>query len=294
MRSLNGGRRRQRKLDTSSSPPSSDWPSDGLPLSDLIPIPNQPSSDAVRAAWWWIDRWRKSTAFLCMSLEEQGLYRNLLDAVWIFPDHVIPDLPRVLLQASGATAEEWARSGPNVLAAGMQRVDGGWTNNTALEVIGQGEEISKARSEAGRRGAASRWHTDGKPDGKGHGKPDSKTIAPSPSPSPSPDTGTDSGKKTREAHPRPGRRCPPDFTLTTERSDYAIKEGLSIGQLNREFAKFTDCEFRTPHHDWDATWRNWVRRAIDDQRKGRANGRSTSHANQEAVRAFLDEVKDDL
>jgi uncharacterized protein YdaU (DUF1376 family) len=133
----------------------------------------------MRAAWWWIDRWRKSTAYICMNAEEQGLYRNLLDAIWLFPDHIIPE--DALMNAGGATPSEWERSGPKVLKW-MQKVEGGWTNETALEVIQSGDRIHQARSDSGRKGAEKRWQADG----KGHGKPPSNDMPPSPSPSPSP------------------------------------------------------------------------------------------------------------
>jgi hypothetical protein len=89
----------------------------------------------MRAAWWWIDRWRKSTAFTDMTAEEQGLYRNLLDEIWNRENGVIPDDPRILARASGDEGA-WQRSGEKVLRW-MRHVPGGWTNDTALEIIGQ-------------------------------------------------------------------------------------------------------------------------------------------------------------
>lgn len=89
----------------------------------------------MRAAWWWIDRWRNSTAYTDMTAEEQGLYRNLLDEVWMRPDHVIPDDQRVLARISG-DHEAWKRSGRKVLQW-MKKVPNGWTHIVALEVIKQ-------------------------------------------------------------------------------------------------------------------------------------------------------------
>ena len=65
----------------------------------------------MRAAWWWIDRWRQSTAFTDMTAEEQGLYRNLLDEVWLREDCIIPDDPRILARVSG-DPEAWGRCRP--------------------------------------------------------------------------------------------------------------------------------------------------------------------------------------
>jgi len=147
----------------------------------------------MRGAWWWIDRWRKSSAFICMTLEQQGLYRNLLDVIWLFDGKAIPDEEKALISASGGDARAWAEHGATVLKW-MRRVEGGWTNDTATEIMTEARRLSKIRAEAGAKGARSRWQTDGKVDSKRYskpnGKPDSKHHsnggAPSPSPSPSP------------------------------------------------------------------------------------------------------------
>jgi uncharacterized protein YdaU (DUF1376 family) len=131
----------------------------------------------MRAAWWWIDRWRKSTAYIVMSLEQQGIYRNLLDALWLFEDHIIPDNPKVLVAASGGDIEAWTRSGPEVLKW-MQRKGGGWTNATALEVI----EKSEARARAGAQGAAQRL-ANAQAKAQANGKQNASYPSPSPSPS---------------------------------------------------------------------------------------------------------------
>jgi hypothetical protein len=70
-------------------------------------------------------------------------------------------------------------------------------------------------------------------------------------------------------------RLPPDFELTPERRAIAEAEKADP---DREFAQFTDHFRAAPgvkgrKNDWDATWRNWCRRAPDF--KPRANG---SHA----------------
>jgi uncharacterized protein YdaU (DUF1376 family) len=130
----------------------------------------------MRAAWWWIDRWRQSTAYTDMTAEEQGLYRNLLDEVWLREDCVIPDDPRILARVSG-DPEAWERCGEKVLAW-MKKVPSGWTHVTALEVIGQ-----SIRRAANQKRYRDKHHnaTDNAPDNAGdngkHNKPDS----PSPS-----------------------------------------------------------------------------------------------------------------
>lgn len=92
----------------------------------------------MRGALWWIDRWRQSQAFTDMTAEEQGLYRNLCDELWLREDHVIPDDARILARVSG-DPEAWARCGKKVLKW-MRKTGSGWTNDTALEVIEQSKK----------------------------------------------------------------------------------------------------------------------------------------------------------
>lgn len=133
----------------------------------------------MHAAWWWIDRWRQSTAFTDMSAEEQGLFRNLLDEIWLRPDHIIPDDPRTLAKASGDT-EAWGRLGVRVLKW-MVRVDGGWTNETALEVIDQSRRRAQKQKDYRNRRQQGGNET-GNAQGNAAGN---KPGSPSPSPSPS-------------------------------------------------------------------------------------------------------------
>lgn len=81
----------------------------------------------MRAAWWWIDRWRKSTAYTDMTLAEQGAYRNLLDELWT-RDGLLPNDERILGRASGDPVE-WPAVRDKVMAHFILS-DGGWRNET--------------------------------------------------------------------------------------------------------------------------------------------------------------------
>lgn len=86
----------------------------------------------MNALWWWIDRWRKSTAFTDMTLAEQGAYRNLIDEAQL-RGGAIPDNELTLEKACGRE-KEWRK----VRAAVMARftlTDNGWRNETLDSVI---------------------------------------------------------------------------------------------------------------------------------------------------------------
>ncbi len=71
------------------------------------------------------------------------------------------------------------------------------------------------------------------------------------------------------AKPKNSRRAPADFELTQERKQVGFDQGLVLHEVQHEFAKFMDCEFKPPgHSDWDATLRNWFRKAGEDKHGG--------------------------
>lgn len=94
----------------------------------------------MRAAWWWIDRWRTSSAYANLTMAEQGAYRNLLDELWL-RDGLLPDDDRLLERASGA-GSEWAKLRENVLDH-FTPADGGYRHATHDAV--QAESQAKAK-----------------------------------------------------------------------------------------------------------------------------------------------------
>lgn len=88
----------------------------------------------------------------------------------VVPRHVIATLVRA--RKPELLAKELVEAIPLGKSAGLfEAIDGGWKIHD-FEDFGpqQREELSDARAEAGRRGAAKRWQTDGKRDGKPDGK----------------------------------------------------------------------------------------------------------------------------
>ena len=96
----------------------------------------------MRAAWWWIDRWRTSSAFASLSMAEQGAYRNLLDELWL-RDGFLPDDDRTLERASGA-GSEWPKLRDKVLDH-FAPVPGGYRHTTHDEV--QAESKKRANKQ---------------------------------------------------------------------------------------------------------------------------------------------------
>lgn len=115
----------------------------------------------MRGVFWWVDRWRNSAAYVDMTAEEQALFRNLNDEVWLREDHVIPESS--LARASGFP-DLWPRLGERVLKF-MKKVDGGWTIDDSLQVIRE----SEFRAERQRRYRNSKRNADRNADRNGRG-----------------------------------------------------------------------------------------------------------------------------
>jgi uncharacterized protein YdaU (DUF1376 family) len=93
--------------------------------------------------WWWIDRWRKSRAYMDLNLEEQGAYRNLLDEARLraADGTGIPDDDRILAKACG-DATRWKKLRKHVLAHFTLEADG-WHNATLEEIVGESDRRSR-------------------------------------------------------------------------------------------------------------------------------------------------------
>lgn len=102
--------------------------------------------------WWWIDRWRKSTAYTDMTLEQQGAYRNLIDEATL-RGGALPNDENVLARACG-DARHWKR----VRAAVMSKFalkDGVWRNETLDAVLVESKRrADKQRDYRNRHGNA--------------------------------------------------------------------------------------------------------------------------------------------
>jgi len=81
-----------------------------------------------------------------------------------------------------------------------------------------------------------------------------------------------------EPKPKRGTRLPADF-IPSEKSRRTILDESPALDLRREHSRFVDYWTAAPGQrgvklDWNATWRNWMRKAADSQNRGR-NGAPT-------------------
>lgn len=163
----------------------------------------------MNALWWWIDRWRKSTAFTEMTLAQQGAYRNLLDEATL-RGGALPNDERTLSKASG-DMRAWPKL-RGVVMARFQLQEDGWHNETLDSVLRQSERRRKnqanyrARSDNGADNVADNGGGNGTGNEHDNGA-DNKPASPDPdlSNNTPPNPPASQGGRSRRRKPTPSR-----------------------------------------------------------------------------------------
>jgi hypothetical protein len=149
-------------------------------------------------------------------------------------------------------------------ASGQDQVDDG---RNAAKVRRYKERHRQTPKDTGRHRATLPDTADTYSDSDSDSDSDKNKIKTPPAIAGTPPDGNASRKRSATA-----TRLPADFELTEQRRAIATTENLDP---EREFAKFADywrasSGATARKHDWDATWRNWCRKAQD--MKPRSNG----------------------
>lgn len=196
-----------------------------------------------------------------LTTEEHGAYLLLMMEAWRRPDCNLPDDDRLLARLSGLSVERWAEV-RNIIMAFWQR-DGRrktWTQKRLVK-----ERVFVAQKSSSQRDkAVKRWKETKKDDATAlpNGCPDD---APTPTP-------TLIKEETNVSSKKRGSRLPDDWRLPRDLGDWAVSEGMAETEVRRQAAMFADYWRSVPASrgvklDWAGTWRNWVRKALDDMPK---------------------------
>jgi uncharacterized protein YdaU (DUF1376 family) len=111
------------------------------------------------------------------------------------------------------------------------------------------------------------------------------------------DTDTEVLEREAKASPKNGARLSPDWFLPASWGQWALDEGGSQDLIRSEADKFKDywigvAGAKARKADWEATWRNWIRKAIADKAPkftaitGGQNGKPATKS-QQRMDAFL-------
>jgi uncharacterized protein YdaU (DUF1376 family) len=104
---------------------------------------------------WYVDRWMSSTARVQMSLEERGLYRELLDHY--YKHGSLPSDAISLMRVSGSTKREFNRAW-TVVGKWFEERDGRLMHKAAQNIRVVVLDMLDKNSERSRKAAKTRWH----------------------------------------------------------------------------------------------------------------------------------------
>jgi|DEB3_MinimDraft_2_1074329.scaffolds.fasta_scaffold01387_6 uncharacterized protein YdaU (DUF1376 family) len=235
-----------------------------------------------------------------LSVIEHGAYLLLIGHYW--RKGALPDDDERLARIARCTPAEWRRVRPAV--AGFFTVaDGTWTHGRIEREWERAANITAKRAAAGRASAEQRkgqqkTQQTGNTCSTHVGEVLQQNARPSPSPShshPSDERESASPLAPPPAPPKAkGTRLPSDWELPPDWRTWATDELLPLGcGLGPTLAWVDRAALRFRDHwlaktgkdgakaDWQATWRNWVRRDIDEGRVPRGTEPAEPAANRE-------------
>jgi uncharacterized protein YdaU (DUF1376 family) len=214
------------------------------------------------------DAWIADTSHL--TRPERGLYMDLLILIWRSPECRVPnDMAWI---ARRLRVDETELPVLKSVVAEFLISTGNWLTQKRLK---REWSYTFEKRKKNIESAKSRWHK-GKEVSEGSAKNGSvgnaTAMPPHPHPHPHP-------HKEREANasPKKGSRLSPDWQMPSDWIAWAVAEGMAEPAAQREAARFKDYWLGKPGKDgvkldWNATWRNWARKALDDVRpKASAN-----------------------
>jgi uncharacterized protein YdaU (DUF1376 family) len=258
-------------------------------------------SDAHKHNEWmplYVGHYLRDTARL--TRDQHGAYLLLLFAYWTNGGAIAADDAQLAATAR-ATRSEWRKLKP-VIAPYFQERDGLWFNRRAERELTRARSFVEKKSRAGKAGAGMRWQTDADANGKHDGKRMADGMA-KPWQTDAPIQEQEQEKERTDSLPGGGDPIPegpmrplPDDFPDQEARHWAEQHWLGKGRvdlctlMDEEIAKFRDFNISQYKFsaDWQATWRSWVRNAMNFAKAPRNGAAAPSTGGQPKIISILD------
>lgn len=226
---------------------------------------------------------------LGLTLEEKGAYSLCLDLIYD-RQGPIPDDDRWLSGVCGVSVRKWRALRNRLIEVGKLVVrEGGLSNVRAEKEIENALKTSRKRVESGAKGGRVRAENE-------RISKENNDIEQAPlklARANIPDTRVEERKKPSVSKENSGTRLPADWVLPSEWEGWARLEGHHDPPGEAE--RFRDYWHGVPGQrgrkaDWFATWRNWIRKSVDEQKpRGSNGGLSRTEAALVGIAAAVDE-----
>lgn len=218
-----------------------------------------------------------------LTTRQHGAYLLLIMAYWRNAGP-LPSDDRRLAAICRLHQSEWAED-RDTLAEFFETESELWHHKRIdIEMANALENVQKA-SDKGKAGAAKRWQRDAT--GNATGMPQAMPEqCPGNASSPSPSTTTNVVVVSAKALPATknrGSRLSKEWALPKDWGNWALQKGLSRDKVITEAEKFRNYWIAKSGRnatklDWEATWQNWVIKAIEDTGTGKTFYEKTKEA----------------
>lgn len=211
------------------------------------------------------DAWIADTTHLDRA--ERGLYMDLIILMWRSPSCRVPNEIDWIARKIRASDDE-VKTLEGIIEEFCSK-DGNWLFQKRLQKEWN-YTFSKRRKNSD--SAKSRWSKENYASERNAGD-GCERNAPSPSPSPSKERETNVSPKNAK-----GSRIPADWQLPNDWSQWAVEQGLDGATIRLEADRFKDYWLSVAGQkgvklDWSATWRNWMRKRIEERAPSKVPGR---------------------
>jgi len=237
----------------------------------------------------FVDDYEAATAHLTM--EEDGAYMRLLRLCWRTPGCSIPDDDAWIMRRMRVDADTFSRVVAPLIDEFFERKQGRIFQKRQRKEYDYVTRLVHKRKIAGKRGGEAKARKmQQKAPNKATDLPEQKSsnaLAPTPTPTPS-------KKRDTNVSPKKGSRLPEDWRLPKDWGQWAVDQGMDELAVRREAEKFRDWWIAQPGQkavkvDWQATWRNWIRKALDDRPKRRATVQQGGRRGEMTALGFIPE-----
>lgn len=204
-----------------------------------------------------------------LTLAEDGAYNRLLRICWMTPSCTIPDDEAWIMRRLRVDKETFDGVVRLVLDEFFTVENGRLSNAKLTRVFVASNEAHEKRKNAGSKGGKAKSLK------TNNSKPSNAVAMPKqPEPEPEPEP----IKREAKASPKKGSRIPGDWVLPSSFGVWAVENGMNELAVRREADRFKDYWLSVAGQkgvkcDWFATWRNWVRKSLEDQPKPRGTPR---------------------
>jgi len=187
-----------------------------------------------------------------MSFELKAAYRLVLDVIYMRGGQ-LPDDPRYIAGILGCSVRAWNKYRLALIEAGKLTIKEGVISNSRAD-----KELETLRSFQEKQS-------------ENRSRPNkNKGLESPPSNHTEPDT-EEEKKEPKGSSEKKASRLPEEWALPKAWGEWAVKEGMDAATVRREADKFRDywhsiSVAKGRKLDWQATWRNWVRKALDDRK----------------------------